>query len=138
LDRNDYCRAHLQPKGERVILVIADDDRDAAETLAQLLRLRVSPSPDIVLAADGQEALTAAIGSTPPPDAVIMDIEMTGMDGLKAATAIRRALGTRAPTLIAATGHVGMTRLAPGSTAFDHALLKPIKVDELLQLLQSL
>jgi CheY-like chemotaxis protein len=121
-----------------VLLVIADDDRDAAETLAQLLRLLVAPPPNIVLAANGQEALTASTGCTPPPDAVIMDLEMPHMGGLNAAIGIRRALGSRAPTLIAVTGHVGMTRLPPGSTAFDHALLKPLKVDELLGLLRSI
>lgn len=47
---------------------------------------------------------------------------MPRMDGVNAAIGIRSALGSRAPTLIAVTGHVGMTRLARGSSAFDHAL----------------
>ena len=47
---------------------------------------------------------------------------MTRMDGVNAAIGIRSALGSRAPTLIAVTGHVGMTPLARGSSAFDHAL----------------
>ena len=119
-----------------MLLVIADDDRDSAETLAQLLRLLVSPPFDVVLAADGQEAMTAATSCTPPPDAVIMDVEMPRMDGLTAAIGIRRALGTMAPMLIAVTGHAGMTKLPGGSTAFDHALLKPVKVSELLTLLR--
>jgi two-component system sensor histidine kinase/response regulator len=118
-----------------VLLVIADDDRDSAETLAQLLRLLVSPPADVVLATDGQEAVTAATNRTPPPDAVILDLEMPRMDGLTAAIGIRRALGTMAPTLIALTGHAGMTNLPSRSTVFDHALLKPVKVDELLGLL---
>ena len=120
-----------------MLRVRADDDRDSAETLAHLLRLLVAPPPDILLASDGQEALEAVIGSTRPPDAVIMDLEMPRMDGLNAAIGIRRALGTRAPMLIAVTGRVDMTRLARRSTAFDHALLKPVKVDELLGLLSS-
>ena len=121
-----------------MLLVIADDDRDSVETLADLLRLLVAPPIEIVLAFDGQEALAAVIGCTPLPDAVIMDIEMPKMDGVNAAIGIRSALGSRAPILIAVTGHVGMTRLARGSSAFDHAFLKPVKVDELVGLLRSL
>jgi two-component system response regulator MprA len=120
-----------------VLVVIADDDQDTAETLAMLLRLRVAPTPDIVLVVDGQEALTAATNFTCPPDAVIMDLEMPRMDGLSAAIGIRRALGAGAPMLIAVTGHKGMTELARGSTPFDHTLLKPLKIDELVGLLRS-
>ena len=56
-----------------VLLVIADDDRDSVETLAQLLRSLVAPPVEVVMVFDGQEALAAATGSTPPPDAVILD-----------------------------------------------------------------
>ena len=116
-------------------LLIADDDRDGAETLAELLRLLVAPPIEIVLAFDGEEALAVTTGSTSPPDAVIMDIEMPRMDGVNAAIGIRSALGRGAPTLIAVSGYAGITKLAGVSRAFDHVLTKPVKVDELLQLL---
>jgi CheY-like chemotaxis protein len=87
-----------------VPLLIADDDRDAAETLAELLRTLVAPPVEIMLAFDGKDALTAATGNTPLPDAVIMDIQMPQMNGVNAAIAIRRALGSRAPALIAFSG----------------------------------
>jgi CheY-like chemotaxis protein len=118
-----------------VRLLIADDDRDAAETLAEMLRLFVAPPIEIVLAFDGQEALAATTGSKPLPDAVIMDIEMPRMNGVNAAIGIRSALGSGAPTLIAVTGYVGIAKLAGASTAFDHVLTKPVRVDELLRLL---
>jgi CheY-like chemotaxis protein len=118
-----------------MLLLIADDDRDAAETLAELLQLLVPPPIEILLAFDGKEALAAATTCNPPPDAVILDIEMPHMDGANAAVGIRAALGT-APTIIAVTGHVGMTRLAEASGAFDHTLVKPANVDELLRLLR--
>ena len=117
-------------------LLIADDDRDAAETLAEVLRLFVVPPIEIVLAFDGQEALAATTGSKRLPDAVIMDIEMPRMNGVNAAIGIRRALGSGAPTLIAVTGYVGIAKLAGASSAFDHVLTKPVKVEELLWLLR--
>ena len=116
-------------------LLIADDDRDAAQTLAALLRLLVAPPIEIVLAFDGEEALAATTGSAPLPDAVIMDIEMPRLNGVNAAFGITRALGSSAPTLIAVTGYVGISKLAGASSAFDHVLTKPVKVDELLRLL---
>ena len=122
---------------DRMLLVIADDDSDAAEALAEMLRLCIAEPLGIVLACDGKEALAAATG-LPAPDAVIMDIEMPRMNGFDAAVAIRHALGSVTPTLIAASGDVGWAGLAAASSAFDHALLKPIEVDELLGLLEPL
>ena len=116
-------------------LLIADDDRDGAETLAELLRLLIAPPIEIALAFDGQDALAATTGSTPLPDAVIMDIEMPRMDGVNAAIGIRSALGSGTPILIAVTGYAGITKLAGVSSAFDHVLTKPVKVGELLRLL---
>ena len=120
-----------------MLLLIADDDRDTAETLAELIRLLVPPPLEIVLAFDGKEALTAATGLR-TPDAVILDIEMPRMNGIDAAMQIRSALGSAAPTLIAVAGHVGMSKIVAVSRTFDHALLKPVNVDELLGLLRSL
>jgi CheY-like chemotaxis protein len=119
-----------------VLLVIADDDRDAAETLAELLRLLVAPPVEVVLAFDGQEALAYATGSTRPPDAVIMDIEMPRMGGVTAAIGIRRALGRGKPALIAVTGYAGAARSSEFGSAFDHVLAKPVNVDELIRLLR--
>lgn len=120
-----------------MLLLIADDERDSAETLAQLLRLLIAPPVDIVLAFDGLEALAAATRGTPRPDAVILDIEMPQMDGVNAAMAIRNALGSETPTLIAVSGHLDMARLARVNSAFDHALPKPVQVHDLVRLLNS-
>jgi len=71
------------------------------------------------------------------PDAVILDIEMPQMDGVNAAMAIRNALGSETPTLIAVSGHLDMARLARVNSAFDHALPKPVQVHDLVRLLNS-
>ena len=118
-----------------MLLLITDDDRSAAETLAELLPLLLPAPVEVVLAFNGKEAIAAATGSR-TPDAVIMDVEMPVMDGINAAIQIRRELGGRTPTLIAATGRADMLERATVNTAYDHALLKPLNVDELLGLLQ--
>ena len=118
-----------------MLLILADDDRESAEMLAALLRLLIPPPIEIVLAFDGEQAVAAAT-SLHTPDVVILDIEMPRMNGLTAAVRIRSELGSRAPMLIAVTGHPGMTRLA-GASAFDHVLMKPVEVDHLMALIRS-
>jgi len=118
-----------------VLVLIADDDRDSAETLAELLRLLVGPSVQVMLAFDGEAALAAATTSASRPDAVIMDIEMPRMDGVNAAVGIRGALGSGAPTLIAVTGHASIGEVAGVKGAFDHVLMKPVEPEELISLL---
>jgi CheY-like chemotaxis protein len=120
-----------------MLIVIADDDRDGAESLADVLRLTLAEPVAIVLAFDGREAVTAVIGAD-PPDAVIMDIEMPAMDGFAAAKAMKAALGPAAPILIAASGHRERVQLAAESRVFDHALIKPVNLSNLLGLLASL
>jgi signal transduction histidine kinase len=71
------------PSGVRRILV-ADDNLDALETLAQLLQLR---GHEIHKAADGVQALEAA--TRVRPDLVLLDIGMPGMDGYEVARRIR-------------------------------------------------
>jgi CheY-like chemotaxis protein len=118
-----------------MLLLIADDDRDAVVMLAELLRLILPPPLEIKLAFDGKEALDAVTVATASPDVVIMDVEMPRMDGINAALGIRRALGSKVPKLIAVTGHAGLTKLAAATSAFDHVMLKPVEIDELLRLL---
>jgi len=118
-----------------VFLVIADDDRDTAETLGDLLRLLVPPPVEILLVFDGEEALAAVTGQR-TPDAVIMDIEMPRMNGVVSAAGIPSALGSKAPLMIAVTGHVPLFEVVSMNGAFDHALLKPVRVENLIPLLR--
>ena len=74
--------------------LVVDDNRDAADSLAMLLRLQ---GAEVRVAYDGPSALDAARASR--PDIVLLDIGMPGMDGFEIAAQLRadRALaGTRA------------------------------------------
>jgi CheY-like chemotaxis protein len=115
-------------------VLIADDHADAAETLSALLQL-ISPNPMVVFVAfDGLQAVRLATRA-PYPDAIILDIDMPGMNGIEAASAIRQALGALTPPLIAVSGNIN--RLDRASTVFGHVLQKPIDPNRLLTILRN-
>ena len=83
------------------ILVV--EDSIANQTLAH--DLLVSAGCHVDLAADGREALTAIETASDPYDAVLMDLQMPGMDGLQATGAIRGELGLDDLPIIAVTAN---------------------------------
>ena len=73
---------------------------------------------------DGPSALAAA--ATEPPELVLLDIGLPGMDGYTLAVRLRAAGHTRA-ALVAVTGYGHPEDLRRSDTAgFDHHLVKPV------------
>jgi two-component system, OmpR family, response regulator len=77
-------RAHLPFVHLRVLVV--DDTRDAADSLAHLLRLR---GAEVRVCYDGRSALREAAEFR--PDAGLFDVNMPGMDGCELARRLRDA-----------------------------------------------
>jgi len=123
-------RARASVSGPLRILV-ADDNRDAAESLGHLLRLQ---GHTVVLAFDGQQALEAYEES--PLDACLLDIGMPRVDGNEVARRIRARTDAHPPILVAITGWgQASDRDDALAAGFDHHLTKPVDPDKLLQLL---
>jgi two-component system response regulator DesR len=118
-------------------LLVVDDDRDAAQALAQLLPFISRVPMTTAVAFDGQQAVAVTCSAPTPPDVIILDMEMPGLNGLDAAAAIRARLRDRTPYLIAVSGNVKQVRLAASTGVFNRALRKPIDVDELARLLEG-
>lgn len=114
-------------------VLIADDNRDAGESLAALLRM---DGHAVTVVHDGKEALAAF--STLKPEFALLDIGMPGLDGYEVARRARQGTLGRAVTLIAVTGW-GRDRDKAESLAagFNHHLTKPIEPDRLLEILRS-
>jgi PAS domain S-box-containing protein len=103
-------------------ILIADDNRDGAETLAMLLD---APGREIHLAHSGPEALQVAAAQR--PQVVILDIGMPGMDGYQVAHAIRNEAWGIHMILIALTGWGQEDDKRRAERAgFDHHLTKPV------------
>ena len=117
-------------------VLIADDDVDSARALAKLLPILCSQPLDAIVAFDGEQAARLAT-IAPRPHAVVMDIEMPVMDGFQAASAIKLALGDLCPLLIAVSGDTDRVEVAARGGLFDHAFGKPVQVEVLARLLDS-
>ena len=109
-------------------LLVVDDEADSADALAALLRL-VLPHWDVAVAYGGSAAVEC--GRCGPLEAIVLDIEMPGLDGFGAAAALRAATQGTLPVLIAVSGNPSKVVAALASGVFDHALRKPIDVAQL-------
>src|ERR671926_1536336 len=87
------------PKRLPLRIVIADDDRDTATTLAMVLR---DEGHEVHTTLRGDEVLDAC--RLLRPDVVVMDINMPGMSGYAVARELRARHGTLAPLLVAISG----------------------------------
>jgi CheY-like chemotaxis protein len=112
-------------------ILLADDNRDAAESLAIILRLE---GHEVELAHDGESALRAFADRR--PDVALLDIGMPKANGYEVARRIRAEPGGAGVLLIAITGWAQDADKAQSRDAgFDHHLAKPIEPDALIQLL---
>ena len=115
-------------KRARVRILIADDDRDAASTLASLLELM---GHETHTAHSGESTL--ALADAIKPDVAILDIRMPRVDGYAVARMLRERPWAARLVLYALTGwgeanDRERTRVA----GFDRHFVKPVSIDELL------
>jgi CheY-like chemotaxis protein len=115
----------------RSCIVVADDNHDAADTLAQLLDLM---GYDAVAVYDGEQAVRAC--RELHPDLAILDVQMPVLDGCQAARRIRAGENGHAPWLASLTGLPKQDEpLRSAGDLFDVHLSKPLRIDELATLL---
>ncbi len=119
------------PRAPRRVLVV-EDDADAAETLAVLLR---GWGHDVEVTGDGDQALQAARAA--PPDAVLLDLNLgAGPDGLQVARRLREEAGLRETRVVAVTGRPA-EEVAGEVDGLDGVLVKPVDARALRQALAA-
>jgi PAS domain S-box-containing protein len=117
--------------GRRVL--IADDNRDAADSLAMLLAME---GHSVTVVQNGRQALTSMEAA--PPDVALLDIGMPEMDGYEVARRVRNQLRGRPIMLIAVTGWGQADDKSRAFAAgFDMHFTKPIEPQRLMELLLS-
>jgi PAS domain S-box-containing protein len=119
--------------GVSLRVLIVDDNVDAAEVLGQLLEIM---GHEIAVAHDGPAALAAAAAT--PPDLILLDIGLPGMDGYEIAARLRAA-GHTSAALVALTGYGRENDFRRSRAAgFDHHLVKPVSLAQLQKIIADL
>jgi CheY-like chemotaxis protein len=115
-------------------LVVVDDNKDSAESLATMLEAK---GAQVKTAYDGVEAVEAAAEFQ--PDAVLLDIGMPRLNGYDAARQIRARPGGQQVVLIAMTGWgQEEDKRRAREAGFDHHFVKPVNPIGLVELLSRL
>jgi signal transduction histidine kinase len=103
-------------------ILIADDNQDALESLALMLRME---GHEVCCASDGEEAL--ALAGQKKPEIVVLDVGMPKLDGCEVARRIRAESWGRGTVLVALTGWgQDVDRKRSRDAGFDMHLVKPV------------
>jgi signal transduction histidine kinase len=103
-------------------ILIADDNQDALESLALMLRME---GHEVHCASDGEEALSIAVQRR--PEILVLDVGMPKLDGCEVARRIRAESWGRDAVLVALTGWgQEIDRRRSREAGFDMHLVKPV------------
>ncbi|WKB52091.1 hybrid sensor histidine kinase/response regulator [Eleftheria terrae] len=114
-------------------ILLADDNVDFVSSLASMLE---PMGHQVRVAHDGRAALEAALAE--PPDIGFFDIGMPGLNGYALAERLRREPRTARMVMVAVTGWgQDSDREQARRAGFDHHLVKPIELNQVLPVLQA-
>ena len=122
----------LRSDGLPIRALVVDDEQMLADMLRMALR---SEGWDTRVAHDGQTALRLARET--PPDVVVLDIMMPGLDGLTVLRRLREA-GNDCPVLLLTAKDAVEDRVAGLTAGGDDYVTKPFSLEELVARLRGL
>lgn len=111
---------------EDIRIVLVDDDRDACESLSQVLQF---DGYSVRFATTAEDALTAV--EEYQPICALLDLGLPDLDGCELSRQLRQRYGPDL-VLIAVTGRSGQKAYDMAMAAgIDHVLSKPLSLDRL-------
>lgn len=125
--------APADTRQQQVRVLLVDDNQDALDTMAEVLRL---DGIEVAVAAGPSEALEVA--ALFDPEVALIDIGLPGMHGFDLGKELARRAGLKPLRLISLSGY-GLPRDYRDSIAagFEQHLVKPVDFDQLLALLSA-
>jgi PAS domain S-box-containing protein len=119
------------PQRRRVL--VADDNADAADTLALLL---ADQGFEVRVVYDGEAALREAADFQ--PETVLLDLGMPGLDGYATCQGLRATPGGLSMTIVAISGWAqDEDRRRSAMAGFDSNLMKPVDIARLIEVVQG-
>jgi CheY-like chemotaxis protein len=121
--RSEASEGETMLKGGKILVI--DDEPMVRDAVGRVLS---SEGYDVAFAHDGAEAISRLSGD--PPDAILLDLMMPGMNGRQFLTALRTDLGLSLPVVVMTAVHgLGQRAISLGAT---DVVEKPFDMDELL------
>ena len=115
-------------------VLIVDDNRDAADAMAQLLAIE---GHDVKAVYGALDALDSAVQLR--PDVVLLDIGLPQMDGYELSRQIRQLPGLKAMPIVAITGYGQPSdKQHSRQSGFDYHLVKPVDLETLTRILATI
>ena len=137
--RTDLAEPHAAPEpratagAQRRRVLIVDDNRDAADTMAEVLRIM---GCEVFTAYDGVEGLARAEAAR--PEVMVLDLGMPRLDGYGACRALRESEWGRAITVLALSGWGQASDVQRATQAgFDGHLVKPVSPEALMDAIEA-
>jgi len=119
-------RDDADPRRSTGTILVVDDSADMRDYIARLL----ADEYRVHVVGDGRAALEAAVAD--PPDLVLSDVMMPGMDGLELVAALRADPGTAAVPVVLLSARAGEDAAVDGmDVGADDYLVKPFSAREL-------
>ncbi len=120
-----------ESNGWRMRVLVVEDNEDTAETVSQLLN---QAGHEVEIARDGEAALCSARAN--PPDVVLLDIGLPGIDGYEVARRVHEHPADKRPLLVAVSGYgQEEDRRRSQEAGIDLHLVKPVEPAYLQRLL---
>jgi two-component system, chemotaxis family, CheB/CheR fusion protein len=124
-------RPPLEPAEEPLRVLVVEDNRDAADTLAAAVR---SWGHEVQIAYDGMSAVHSAREFR--PDAALLDIGLPNLNGYEVARQLKNMPGGDDIQLIAVSGYAQEEDQQRGlEVGIEHHFAKPVDLDVLRELL---
>ncbi len=109
----------------RTKVLLVDDEVEFASALAERLQMR---NYEVRTASNGLEAM--ALFHESPPDVVLLDLKIPGMDGLEILSNIKKFDPSIEVLMLTGHGDVASVQKGMQSGALEY-MMKPIDIDEL-------